>query len=92
MVYLKFKRSDTGEWHFVFNLKEVVNVGRTDEEKFDDYGASVLEYLNGDLGDPFVIIGTNNDGDTRAYAFWGTEAYLCDQKSGSTVEYLFNLR
>lgn len=92
MTYLKIKRSDTGEWHFLFNIIEAIYIGSTDRDRFDEYGARVVEYLNDGDGDPYVIILTTMGDDVRAYAFWATEAYLCDQKSGMTVEYLFNLR
>ena len=91
MVYLKIKRADNKKWQFIYDIKEAVVLGHTSEENFDDYGAHITEILNDGKNDPFTVILTNSEDDTRAYSFWATEAYLCDQSSGLTVEYLFRL-
>lgn len=87
MVFLKFKRPDNC-WQWRFDLTEVIAIGY--KENFDemDHDVSVGEHLNDGDGRPYVLIATINDRDTRAFYFHPTEAYLCDQRSGSTVEIL----
>ncbi len=92
MIYLKFKRADTKTWHFLFGIKEAVVVGVTSEENFDEYGARHIEELNSGDGDPYIVVLTDLEDVTTAYAFWATEAYLCDQKTGLTVEWLLKLK
>ncbi len=89
MVFLKFKREDD-TWQWRFDLTEVTAVGKGDPEYFDEraYNATVGEYLNDGDGNPYILVATINDKDTRAFYFYPKEAYLCDQRSGSTVEIL----
>lgn len=92
VIYLKIRRADTAKWQYIFGIKEAIAIGPSSEDNFDEYGAYVFEELNNGEGDPYVVILTNVEDDTRAYAFWATEAYLCDQKTGLTVEWLFKLK
>ena len=72
------------EFYIPNNQRKLLQIGKP--------GAYVFEELNNGEGDPYVVILTNVEDDTRAYAFWATEAYLCDQKTGLTVEWLFKLK
>lgn len=92
-MIIKFKNA-TGSWSWISNVQEMNSLGALDTTTLDrafvtHHGADNLEHLGDtEVTDKPLILAITQPTGKRLLALYASEAYLTEDKSGSTIDVL----
>lgn len=77
-------------WSWFSDVKETTKLGFNHPEEVDpkQYGSNYVDIIGNGNGDALILRVTFRDNAERMFAFYAKQAYLVDDKTGSTIDSL----